>query len=196
MKYVLECTAFALSPPCWATQRTIGVPSITHNERLRYTWDSPRRRRVPAPALRSRAQLHLPSRPHPMTHLLRATPKEPITIYYYKTNVKNELTIHILHTKQIHNYVDILLQTAHTSMIHDNNTNKPKTSGTHCILEITQNLINQFKHKNTPTPHTNTTPTTQSSTTLTTKNYQIHHPHPTPTQTSPTPTSFHTTTIY
>jgi hypothetical protein len=41
MKYVLECTAFALSPPCWATQRTIGVPSITHNERLRYTWDSP-----------------------------------------------------------------------------------------------------------------------------------------------------------
>jgi hypothetical protein len=40
MKYVLECTSYALSPPCWATQLRIGVPSLTHNPNLRYTYET------------------------------------------------------------------------------------------------------------------------------------------------------------
>jgi hypothetical protein len=76
-----------------------------------------------------------------MTHLLRASPKEPITIYYCKTNVKSGLTVRIIQGKQIHDCTGVLLQAAHASMIHGNSTGKPKASGARCVLEVTQGLV-------------------------------------------------------
>jgi hypothetical protein len=76
-----------------------------------------------------------------MTHLLRATPKEPITIYYCKANLKSGLTVRLIQGKQIHDCTGVLLQAAHASMIHGNSTGKPKASGARCVLEISQGIV-------------------------------------------------------
>lgn len=76
-----------------------------------------------------------------MTHILRATPAAPITIYYCKANVKTGLTVRLMQGKQIWDCCGVLLQAAHASMIHGNSTGKPKASGAHCVLEVTTGIV-------------------------------------------------------
>lgn len=76
-----------------------------------------------------------------MTHLLRATPAAPITIYYCKANVKTGLTVRLMQGKQSWDCCGVLLQAAHASMIHGNSTGKPKASGARCVLEITTGIV-------------------------------------------------------
>ena len=76
-----------------------------------------------------------------MTHLLRATPAQPITVYYCKTNVKTGLTVRLMQGKQSWDCRGVLLQAAHASMIHGNSTGKPKASGARCVLEVTQGIV-------------------------------------------------------
>lgn len=76
-----------------------------------------------------------------MTHILRATPAAPITIYYCKANVKTGLTVRLMQGKQSWDCRGVLLQAAHASMIHGNSTGKPKASGARCVLEITQGIV-------------------------------------------------------
>jgi hypothetical protein len=76
-----------------------------------------------------------------MTHLLRATPAQPITVYYCKANVKTGLTVRLMQGKQSWDCCGILLQAAHASMIHGNSTGKPKASGARCVLEITTGIV-------------------------------------------------------
>jgi len=76
-----------------------------------------------------------------MTHLLRATPAQPITVYYCKANVKTGLTVRLMQGKQNWDCCGVLLQAAHASMIHGNSTGKPKASGARCVLEITVGIV-------------------------------------------------------
>jgi hypothetical protein len=82
-----------------------------------------------------------------MTHILRATPEQPVTVYYCKANLKSGLTVRLMQGKQTHDCTGVLLQAATATMIHGNSTGKPKASGARCVLEVTQGLVG-LVHRN------------------------------------------------
>ena len=76
-----------------------------------------------------------------MTHILRATPEQPVTVYYCKANLKSGLTVRLMQGKQTHDCTGVLLQAATATMIHGNSTGTPKASGARCVLKITTGLV-------------------------------------------------------
>lgn len=72
---------------------------------------------------------------------ITATPKQPVTVYYCKSNLATGLTVRVLHAGSVHNTAGVEFTGASGSMVHGNSRGKAKASGARCVLQLTGGTI-------------------------------------------------------
>ena len=78
--------------------------------------------------------------------VFHATSAEPVTVYYYKANLKSGLTVRIVQGRNVCDCAGVrftgdLTGPFKAEMIHGNSTGKPKASGARCVLTVTYGIV-------------------------------------------------------